>query len=63
MKHEKDMLARKEDITRIIELYVPSENMWFSYEDLCICPDLNLFEGYKVLKFEMFNDIGYHWFI
>ncbi|KAG5629621.1 hypothetical protein H5410_001338 [Solanum commersonii] len=30
-----------------------------SYEDLCIHPDVELPEGYKLPKFEMFNGIGY----
>lgn len=28
------------------------------YEDLCMHPDLDLPEGYKVPKFDTFNDIG-----
>jgi len=29
-----------------------------SYEDLCMHPDVELPEGYKLPKFEMFNGIG-----
>ncbi|KAK4727144.1 hypothetical protein R3W88_032061 [Solanum pinnatisectum] len=29
------------------------------YEDLCMHPDVELLEGYKLPKFEMFNGIGY----
>lgn len=58
-KYAKDMLVVKEDIGKIKELYGLSNNM-FNYDNFCIHPNLDLWEGYKIPKFETFNETGNH---
>ncbi|KAM3248039.1 hypothetical protein P3L10_009807 [Capsicum annuum] len=40
------------------KIHGSSNAVGFSYDDLCIHPDLNLPEGFKVPKFETFNGTG-----
>ena len=49
----------KEEIRKAMkELHYVSEVDGLSYEDLCIHPNLDLPEGFKVPKFVTFNGIG-----
>ena len=49
----------KEEIAKAIkELDCASEEVGLNYENLCIHPNLDLLEGFKVSKFITFNGTG-----
>ena len=62
--HQKDILIknlteRLDNLTNRVQHVEGNKKLGgLSYEDLCMHPDVELPEGYKLPKFEMFNGIG-----
>ena len=62
--HQKDILIknlteRLDSLTNRVQHVEGNKRLGgLSYEDLCIHPDVEMLEGYKLPKFKMFNGIG-----
>lgn len=56
--HARELLLIKEEIAKMKKTYSLPNATRFGYDDLCIHPDLNLPEGFKTPKFEIFNSTG-----
>ncbi|XP_060195026.1 uncharacterized protein LOC132624234 [Lycium barbarum] len=56
-KHEKDMEKKMEELLEKSKK-IARKATGLRYNDLCMHPDLNLPEGFKIPKFEIFNGIG-----
>lgn len=56
-KYEKMLVLMYKVIMRIKESHGTGDNDTLGNDDLCVHPGVDLPEGYKVLKFEVFNDI------
>lgn len=54
-EHEKKLLAMNEEIMRVKESHGIGDNDDLGYDGLCVHPGVDLPEGYKVPKFEVFN--------
>ncbi|XP_004228826.2 uncharacterized protein [Solanum lycopersicum] len=58
-KREQEMNVMKEAISEAVKRVQTSRKITeLEYEDLCMHPDLEIPEGYKIPKFETFNGIG-----